>query len=201
MSRTPGPSHHHPGDGCTGEPRIVSLCEGYEIREGARVMLAAAAARAWHPVVSTGDTIALHYGPHGEWFLSSLLAQHVVHGAEPGQRPSGPPPQLNSTVPADDTDARGLLRHLAARHRQPTDPDTLNGAIRAARIPLQNFVRHFHAVAYPRARRIWADTYREDGPTPHLTALAFTSQLIVWSARCALTRTIPPHPRQQAHLN
>lgn len=204
MMRPPGRSArstHYDGDGCTGEPREITLAEGYEIREAARTLLLTAEAGDWHDAVSAGDAVALHYGPRGEWFLSSLLAEYISRGAEPHQRGPGRLPQIALTVPEGDPAAPALLREMAARRRQPAAPGAHALALRDARIPLQTFVLHFHNADVFAARRVWAGVYRHDGNTPHLTALAFTAQLVMWSARCALTGAEPPHPRDRAHLN
>lgn len=208
MTQPPGRSPHHSGDGCTGQPRPLNLDEGYEIRSGARRMIAnvgltnpQTANRPWDTIADEGAYIARHFGPEGEWFLTGLLAEYVRRGAAPNLRGPGDLPVLSLAVPPCDPQAAALLVTLAERHRQPGSADEQCAHLEAARMPLQTFMLHMHLTSHRAARQQWVSVFQHDHGTPLLTALGFTAQLVVWAARATLPAQKGPTASTTAPMN
>ncbi|MEV6400521.1 hypothetical protein AB0M39_38045 [Streptomyces sp. NPDC051907] len=214
MTGTPGRSaHHHPGDGCTGQHRNLTLAEGKEIQSLAERMMTHAALADTHARIATapgpwdaladeGSYLARHYGPDGEWLLSSQLARHITLGRNRAPSPPFDLPQLAARCPEGDPQAAALLATLASRYREPSTTDEQLGHLGAARLPLQAFVLHMHTGHYRTAHRQWTAAYHADTGAPPLRALAFTTLLVLWASRCALVpEGWKPFRRASAPLN
>ncbi len=191
VTRPSGPAPHHPDDGCTGRLRTLTTDDGRAIRDLGETMLLAAFTHFHTEVAATGDHIALHYGPGGEWFLAGLLADRTLKSAPRAHRGPLGEPHLARILPDDDPQAAALFALLSQRHRQDRAPGGQCGALEAARTPLQAFLMAFFCRDVPAAQRIWVEVYQDTGTTPTPQALAFTALLVL----CAARSTLPaPHP-------
>lgn len=184
MTTPPGrTTAHYDGDGCTGQPRTVDPDGADAIRYRAKRLVTRAASGSWPEAVIHGDWVSDHYGPPGEFFLSTLLAGYVRHGHQP---PSGPGmgglPQLSLTVCDGDLEAAALFEYLTSHRRLQGTPLEQCGALQAARLPLQTFLMFLHVGDTPAARRQWLAVYDEGARLP-LVPAAFAALLTLWAAR------------------
>lgn len=188
---TQPPGRHHDGDGCTGQPRPLDADATAAIRLRAKRLLHHAFDADWDQVTIHGDWVALHYGPPGEYYLSTVLASYIRTGNSYGQTRMLRLPLLSAAVPARDPEAAALFEYLASHRRLPRTPLGQGGDLEAARLPLQQFLLHLHAGDQPAAMSQWHQVYEHSRQHPH-HALAFTALLIVWTRR-ALFGPTPRH--------
>lgn len=177
---TPPPGHtaHHDGDGCTGQPRPITPEAARHIAYRARRIIARAHQGDWPEAINHADWVADHYGPPGEYHLSTLLAGHINWGARPGH------PQLALSIPARDPEAAALFEHLASHRRLTSTPPDQCRALGAVRVPLQTFVMFLHVGDNHAARRHWLNLHKHATANP-LIPPAFATLLITWAARTA----------------
>lgn len=183
MTPPPGRTAHHDGDGCTGQPRTVDPDGAEAIRYRAKRLITRAAALAWPEAVIHGDWVADHYGPPGEFFLSTLMAGYVRRGFHPPTGPGfGGLPQLSLTVGDGDLEAVALIEYLASHRRLDRSPLAQGGALQAARLPVQTFMLHLHVGDTHAARRQWL-VIQDIGREHPLLPAAFAALLTLWAAR------------------
>lgn len=183
---------HYPGDGCTGTPHDLTAAEDHQVREIARVMVADAACSRWDDIVTSGRSLALHYGPHGEWLLTVLLATYVCQG----RTPAGPrPPQVNTDIPSGDVAAAELLHTLLNREDRRLESAVAQRDLLYTMRPVaQEIITRGCTQRWDHARVLWEAVYapRRDMPGP---ALALTTLLVLWASRRALG--LPRVPAQR----
>jgi len=182
MTTPPGRTPHHEGDGCTGQPRTVDPDGAEAIRYRAKRLITRAATGAWPEAVIHGDWAADHYGPPGEYFLSTLLAGYVRKGHQPPSTGMGGLPVLALTVGDGDLEAAALFEYLISHRRLHGSPLEQCGALQAARLPLQSFLMFLHIGDTPAARRQWLNVYDHGSDAP-LIPPAFATLLTLWAAR------------------
>lgn len=175
-------AHHRDGDGCAGQPRPLDDHAIDAVRLRARRLLQSAAASDWTQATIHGDWVALHYGPPGEYFLSLVLAGYIRTGNSYSRTRVLRLPMLTSAVPARDPEAAVLFEHLASHRRLTWSPLEQDGALEAARLPLQQFLLHLHAGDQTSAMDQWHRVYEQGKQHPPI-ALAFTALLLVWARR------------------
>lgn len=178
----PGRTAHHDGDGCTGQPRTVDPDAADAIRYRAKRLITRAATGSWPEAVIHGDWVSDHYGPPGEYFLSTLLAMYVRKGPQPRSTGMGGLPQLALTVGDGDLEATALFEFLTSHRRLQGSPLEQCGALQAARLPLQTFLMFLHVGDTPAARRQWMTVY-DHGTDAPLVPAAFATLLTLWAAR------------------
>ena len=154
MTRT---QHHHPGDGCTGELRLLTQQDRSDVQHLTRRILTATAEHRYADVEQHGDHLALHYGPVGEYACAITAARACT------------------TTTPDTTAATPLLTHLQHRHRTTTPADT--HTLHAATTAVSTFITAVHHHPHHAEHAL---TAIYEGPTSQ--ALSFTALLLTHAA-------------------
>lgn len=176
-----GTAPHHEGDGCAGEMRPLSPQDRADLTNLALRLLREAAHGNHDEAVAYGDTVARHYGPHGEQQVALTLAYTIGEGDWP----------LHDVI---DPAALDLLDRFADRRNAPRSLESRILAARVARPYLLRFLAAYRK--HPTQGATYWENFYGSERTPLLISLAFSANLIIWAARAA-----HPSPRYTAPLN
>ena len=186
---------HYPADGCTGQSRPIEEPELRDIMEKVGMMMAGIAKGDYHQTWAAGAWIGQHYGPDGEWMLSTCLAAQVSGLADPAHRNTFGQPSIDDGLTGHDEKVLGMAHYCGHAFKELRDhtAEEITEALVKVRPHVEAFVHYYHLDQKPDARASWEHIYRVTEPDRTnrellLRGTAGSALLTCWATRYSVTR-------------